>query len=145
VPEGGERDGRSCENLEHLTFPDDTFDLFVTQDVMEHVMNPPAAFAEIERVLKPGGAHLFTVPYWPNRPTKVRARQGADGIDFLEEPQYHGNPVDPRGSLVATDWGRELPDAIFAACGLETTIHDEDDLALGLRGSFKEVFITRKP
>jgi hypothetical protein len=29
--------GSRCENLEALTFPDDSFDLFVTQDVLEHV------------------------------------------------------------------------------------------------------------
>jgi len=145
VPEGAQHGGKTCQNLEHLTFPDASFDLFITQDVMEHVMNPPAAFAEIARVLKPGGAHMFTVPYWPNRTTKVRARPGADGIDYLDEPQYHRNPVDPSGSLVATDWGRELPQAIFDASGLRTEIHDLNDPALGLRGTFKEVFVTTKP
>lgn len=44
-----------CENLENLTFKDESFDLFISQDVMEHVFNPEAAFKEIARVLKPGG------------------------------------------------------------------------------------------
>jgi SAM-dependent methyltransferase len=144
VPEGAESNGRTCQNLERLTFPDERFDLFLTQDVMEHVMNPAAAFAEIARVLKPGGAHVFTVPYWPSRSTKVRARQGADGIEYLHEAQYHGNPVDPHGSLVATEWGKELPDVILDATGLRTDIHDEDNPTLGLRGTFKDVFLTIK-
>jgi SAM-dependent methyltransferase len=145
VPEGAESNGRTCQNLERLTFPNESFDLFLTQDVMEHVLNPADAFAEIARVIKPGGAHIFTVPYWPTRTTKIRAQQGADGIEYLEEAQYHGNPVDPHGSLVATEWGKELRDVIREASGLHTDIHDGDDPALGLRGTFREVFITIKP
>lgn len=62
------------ENLEQLTFLDDTFDLFVTQDVIEHVYNPEAAFQQIVRVLKPGGAHIFTVPLVnKSRATRRRA------------------------------------------------------------------------
>ena len=44
-----------------MTFQNESFDLFITQDVFEHVMEPNKAFKEIERVLKPGGAHVFTV------------------------------------------------------------------------------------
>ena len=44
-----------------MTFENESFDLFITQDVFEHVMTPNKAFKEIERVLKPGGAHVFTV------------------------------------------------------------------------------------
>ena len=29
---------------------------------MEHIFNPQSAFREIARTLKPGGAHIFTVP-----------------------------------------------------------------------------------
>jgi Methyltransferase domain len=47
VAPGQEREGRRCENLEQLTFPDNTFDLFITQDVMEHVFSPRNAFSEI--------------------------------------------------------------------------------------------------
>ncbi|MGQ0519368.1 class I SAM-dependent methyltransferase, partial [Bacillus sp. D-CC] len=49
-----------CENLEDMTFQNESFDLFITQDVFEHVMEPKKAFKEIERVLKPGGALLYT-------------------------------------------------------------------------------------
>jgi SAM-dependent methyltransferase len=51
-----------CENLEALTFDDDSIDLHVTQDVLEHVFDPSRVFSEIARTLKPGGAHVFTVP-----------------------------------------------------------------------------------
>lgn len=51
-----------CEDLEALTFDDDSIDLHVTQDVLEHVFDPSRMFSEIARTLEPGGAHVFTVP-----------------------------------------------------------------------------------
>ncbi|RNJ62775.1 MAG: methyltransferase domain-containing protein [Porphyrobacter sp. IPPAS B-1204] len=33
-------DGVRCENLEAMSFPDATFDIFITQDVFEHVFHP---------------------------------------------------------------------------------------------------------
>src|ERR1019366_2746057 len=65
VPPGGLKDGIRCENLEEQTFADASFDLVVTSDVFEHVLDPARAFSEIARTLRPGGAHVFTVPwYW---------------------------------------------------------------------------------
>ena len=36
VPRGASRDGVRCEDLEQQTFDDESFDLIITQDVMEH-------------------------------------------------------------------------------------------------------------
>lgn len=41
-----------------LPLPNDTFDAVLSTNVFEHVMEPEAAFAEICRVLKPGGRFL---------------------------------------------------------------------------------------
>ncbi len=54
--------GVRCEDLEALTFPDDSIDLHITQDVFEHLLDPAAAFREIARTLRPGGGHVFTTP-----------------------------------------------------------------------------------
>lgn len=51
--------GYRCENLKQLTFVDETIDLHITQDVLEHVLRLGRAFAEIARTLKPGGAHIL--------------------------------------------------------------------------------------
>ena len=51
--------GVCCENLEHMSFGDESFDLHLTQDVFEHLFDPAAAFREIARTLRPGGAHLY--------------------------------------------------------------------------------------
>jgi SAM-dependent methyltransferase len=145
VPRGEVRDGQRSEDLESLTFPDESFDLVITQDVFEHILRPAAAFAEIARTLKPGGAHVYTVPYYRGKKTVVRAWANADGrIEHLLEPDYHGNPIDPMGSLVITEWGDEICDFIFRTSGLTTTIFNFYDPQFGLEGEFLDVFISRK-
>jgi Methylase involved in ubiquinone/menaquinone biosynthesis len=50
-------------NIEKLPFPDRTFDIVISQWVIEHLKNPERVFAECYRVLKPGGYFLFVTPY----------------------------------------------------------------------------------
>jgi len=147
VPRGEARDGFRSESLEEQSFDDEAFDLVITQDVMEHVLRPAPAFSEIARTLKPGGAHVFTVPWYYWRPTSVRARLGPDGrIEHLLEPDYHGNPLDPSGgSLVVTDWGRELLDFIHTSSKMKTEVFRLDDAKKGITGAFIDVFVSRKP
>lgn len=142
----GERYGEfTCEDLSRLTFPDESFDLLLTQDVFEHVINPEPAFAEIARVLKPGGAHVFTMPWYPElQKTVIRAKEVDNEIVHMEEPVYHGNPISDSGSLVTRDWGLDFPEIIFRTSGLMTTIQLIRDKSLGIDGKFLEVFICRK-
>jgi 2-polyprenyl-3-methyl-5-hydroxy-6-metoxy-1,4-benzoquinol methylase/GT2 family glycosyltransferase len=84
------------QNLEELTFADNTFDIVITSDVMEHVRLDDKAHQEIKRVLKPGGAYLFTVPHFrQTRETLVRVAV-VDPADptkdqFLMQKEYHGD------------------------------------------------------
>lgn len=138
-------DGFRNENLEKITFPDNSFDLTITQDVMEHVLNPDRAFAEIARTLKPGGAHLFTLPLYARAETKVRAVETAQGVEYLDEKEFHGNPVDAAGSLVVREWGLDLADFIYRSSGMSTVTYRSVDRKQGIDGEFLEVFVSRKP
>lgn len=114
VDSGDRHEGVRCENLEDLTFEDETFDLVISSDIFEHVRRPSSAFQELWRVLAPGGMHIFTVPFsWPVR-ARTRARVDTSGAKdrHLVEPRYHGSPVDPDGSLVYTDFGQDLVSAL---------------------------------
>ena len=103
-----------------MTFGDNSFDLIITQDVMEHVMKPEPAFAEIARTLKPGGAHVFTVPLYKGKKTLVRAYEENGTIHYPEEKDYHGNPIDrEKGALVTREWGDDLLDFIESSSGLK--------------------------
>jgi ubiquinone/menaquinone biosynthesis C-methylase UbiE len=145
VAAGSLRDGVRCEDLERQTFADESLDLVVTQDVMEHVIDPQAAFREIARTLRPGGAHVFTTPIHPDLATSVvRARRVGGEIEHLEPPAYHGNPIDPRGALVTIDYGRDLPALVERASGLRVEVLTFDDAGAGLLGRFLDVVIARK-
>jgi SAM-dependent methyltransferase len=47
-----------------LPFPDATFDVVITSEVLEHIQDDVSALAEMVRVLKPGGRFAATVPAW---------------------------------------------------------------------------------
>lgn len=114
VPRGALREGVRCEDLQALTFPDDQFDLVITSDIFEHVRRPYEAFAEIDRVLRPGGRHVFTIPMrWPLPDRSVTRVDTASEQDVHTLPPVrHGSPTDPEGSLVYTDFGTDLVDRL---------------------------------
>jgi SAM-dependent methyltransferase len=137
--------GVRVENLECLTFPDESFDIVISQDVLEHLMRPQLVFAEIARVLRPGGAHLFTVPCDRSRTTLVRAIPDENGsIQHLLPPDYHGDPVAAGGSLVVTEWGDDLLAFIEDKSKMPTTVYRLCNRRLGLDGEFLEVFVSWK-
>ena len=135
--------GVRCEDVERLTFADETFDLVISQDVLEHVSDPDAAFGEIYRVLRPGGRHLFTVPYDPALPiSRTRARRAPDGtIEHLLAPQFHGDPIRPQGALVFTDHGADLPERLRRA-GFEARLFERR--RPDLPGGYTVVFETTR-
>jgi len=139
-------EGVRSENLEALSFADESIDLHITQDVLEHLLCPERAFSEIARTLKPGGAHVFTVPLVnKDRPSRRRAVRTQNGeVEFLAPPEYHSNPVSPRGSLVTYDWGYDICREIFNASGLFTHRIVIDDVARGIKGEFLDVLVSVK-
>lgn len=144
VERGSTAAGYRCEDLSAQTFADATFDLVITQDVFEHVLEPARAFAEVARTLKPGGAHVFTLPWYYWKPTLVRAHREGGLTVHDQEPQYHGNPIDRRGSLVVTEWGSDLLPYIERCCGMQTTVEHLFDPGQAIDGEFRDVFVSRK-
>jgi len=49
-------------NAERLMFKDDTFDVALMIEVLEHIPHPEKAIKEVYRVLKPGGKLIITAP-----------------------------------------------------------------------------------
>ncbi|MBV9992160.1 MAG: class I SAM-dependent methyltransferase [Alphaproteobacteria bacterium] len=110
-----DKSGARNEDITRLTFADGSFDLVITSDVLEHVYDYRGAFAEILRVLKPGGVHIFSIPTdWP-LPDKSEPRVAVeDGVErHLKEPRYHTSG-DGTPCIVYTDFGADLVDTIDA-------------------------------
>ncbi|GAK49655.1 hypothetical protein U14_00878 [Candidatus Moduliflexus flocculans] len=49
-------------DAEHLQFQDQTFELLLCSEVLEHLIAPELALAEFRRVLKPNGCVILTTP-----------------------------------------------------------------------------------
>lgn len=109
VPAGETRDGVLCQDLEKLAFPDSRFDLVLSEDVFEHLGDYRAGFREVHRVLKPGGYHVLSVPFYFDRRTRD-LWDPVDGRRVLREPiEFHGDPI--RGQIPCfTHFGYDLLD-----------------------------------
>jgi SAM-dependent methyltransferase len=82
-------------DLMALPFDDDTFDLVVHSDTLEHVPDPVRGLAESRRVLRPGGYSCYTVPIVVARKTVERGDRA---------PSYHGASSGPE-HRVYTEYG----------------------------------------
>ncbi len=85
-------------DMQALPHADGAFDLVVHSDTLEHVPDPVRGLAECRRVLREGGACVYTVPMIVGRLTRSRA-----GLP----PSYHGTPADGAGYLVHTEFGAD--------------------------------------
>jgi SAM-dependent methyltransferase len=111
------------EDVERLSFPTASFDLVISNDVLEHVVNPRMALEEACRVLKPRAEMLMTVPFHLNVEKSERRAELVNGeLMHILPPAYHGNPVSDDGSLVFTDFGwdflQDIRDAGFSSAKL---------------------------
>ena len=125
------------QNLEALTFKDETFDVVITSDVMEHVRLDERAHSEIRRVLKPGGFYVFTVPHFRHiRETLTRVAvvdpSNPEMDQFLMKKEYHGDANSEDGrALSYRVYGSEL-DEFLEKLGfnVEYSRHDFPELGI---------------
>jgi hypothetical protein len=147
VPWGSVSDqGVRSENLEQLTFDANSFDLFITQDVLEHVFDPARVIAEVMRVLRPGGAHVFTAPKHRGLDKTVQRARLVDNGDVVHllEPVFHGNPVGDGTSLVTFDYGYDFEQLLSQWAGSSVSTVQTLDERRGLVAEFNEVFVIVK-
>ena len=134
------------EDVQDLHFADASFDVVISSETFEHVRRPWHGFAEIYRVLKPGGLHCFTIPYRAERLTTARVdTSGAEDVHLLPKA-YHKDPYCAEGCLVYTDFGRDLPE-LLQQIGFHTTEHGVWDEWSDIRDDLKpvRVFLSEKP
>jgi SAM-dependent methyltransferase len=108
------------QDVQRLTFPDVSFDVVISSETMEHVRRPWSGFAEIHRVLKPGGVHCFTIPYRKDCPTRSRVDSSRAEDVYILPKVYHQDPYRAADSLVFTEFGSDLVE-LLRPLGFETT------------------------
>lgn len=134
------------QNLEQLTFANNSFDIVITSDVMEHVRLDDRAHREIQRVLKPGGIYLFTVPHLRDRRETIVRVAVTDPTDpskdlFLMEKEFHGDANAEDGQVLSyRAYGTEL-DEQLVQLGFEVDYSRQDIPANGIMNT--ELFYCR--
>lgn len=145
LPSGTVRDGVLHADIQNAHFADDSFDYILSSDVMEHVPDVGKALRETYRVLKPGGAHIFTAPFYRHRFSTERRAEMGDGGDIrhLMKPWYHLDPVRPEGVLCFNVFGMELLVQMEEA-GFEPALLNVHSTRRGILGDVGFVFVARK-
>ena len=116
VDPGGWQGDVQCQDVQKLTYQSNSFDMCTSLDVFEHVADDRAGFAELERVLRPGGMLFLTVPLSGNEQTVERVRVSGDELEHILPPEYHGDHL--RGAsqvLCWRDYGNDILDRLRLA------------------------------
>jgi len=108
--------GVQCQDVQRLTFAQGSFDVCTSTEVFEHVADDGLGFAELRRVLRPGGRLVFSVPVSGAAATVERARLLPGGaIEHILPPEYHGDRIRGRGRVLAfRTYGLDVLDRVAA-------------------------------
>ena len=140
-------DGVMHQDLMRLSFDTGMFDLVLSGEVFEHVPDPYRAHGEVLRVLKPGGRHIFTVPFHQTGyHDEVRASADDSGETIHhKDPIYHYDPVKGEESaLVYTIFGLEML-CRLKEIGFETRMYHLYKPRYGILGPNAVVFEAIRP
>ena len=91
-------------------------------------------------IYAPYGAYLPGGSLWHSQANRRRARVVNGTIEHLAAPSYHGNPMDPNGSLAFFDYGWELLDWVREAGFRDVSVICYWSAALGHLGAGLEIF-----
>src|SRR3954469_4778967 len=101
-------------NLEAIPFDDGAFDLVLSSQVIEHVLDAPAAAGELARVLRPGGRLVISTDNADNRLTRVLNAPRNAVVGLLGLRGRRGRIESP-----ATPYTRSSFGALLEHAGLE--------------------------
>lgn len=122
-----------------MHFSNASFDLVLCNELFEHVQHLDRAFAEIARVLRPGGRLLATCPLAFGQPesiVKAVADPHTGEPQLLGEADFHGDPIRPQhGSLVYRIPGWELLSQLQQAGFSQARMHHIASWKHGVLGS----------
>jgi SAM-dependent methyltransferase len=107
-------------NVESLPFEDASFDLVLSTQVLEHVLDPPAAVRELARVLEPGGTLLLSADHSGNTVTRALFAPRLAVVGLLGMRNRRAPVVWPEGRFALEEIERLLAEAGLRIEQLET-------------------------
>jgi SAM-dependent methyltransferase len=107
-------------NLESLPFDDGAFDLVLSSQVIEHVLDAPAAAAELARVLRPGGRLVISTDNADNRVTRALNAPRNAVVGLLGLRGRRGQIESPATPYTRTSFHALLDEAGLAVEQVET-------------------------
>jgi len=142
LPLGASLGEAQNQDLTDLTYHDAIFDLAISEHVLEHVNDPHKAFAELYRILKPGGALIFSIPFEGGESSQTRITP--DGI-AVSPKKFHKNPLSSKGSLVFSDFSKnDLVSKYLTPAGFAAEILTANSPESSIRNSLV-IYAVRPP
>ena len=133
-------------DIQKTHFPDNHIDLIVHTDVFEHVPDAPQGEAETVRILKPGGAVVFTAPFdFTADQDDVYAEISDGNLKMFKDPIYHDDPISADGKcLVFRIFSYPETRDRFDKLGCDYYCNYVHSTYLGILGNNAFCFIARK-
>jgi SAM-dependent methyltransferase len=145
ISSGQSVDGVLHVDMQKTHFADESLDYVLSSDVVEHIPHYLDAMRETYRILRFGGAHVFTAPFYHHRFTIERRSQLKDdgSIEHHLKPWFHGDPLRPEGVLCFNVFAPELL-VELEAIGFEAELLRVHDPLKGILGFNGIVIVARK-
>jgi 2-polyprenyl-3-methyl-5-hydroxy-6-metoxy-1,4-benzoquinol methylase len=130
------REGVTAElvqaNLEKLPFPDASFDRVLCVQVIEHLLDPAAGFAELARVLKPGGILVLSTDNSNGQLSRVLNAPRTAFVHAFSLTDRHAVVTFPHRAFTSDEVAGEIADSGLALDHLETFRFHLDGVNLAL-------------
>lgn len=127
-------------DIQHIPFPDDSFDVIFCNHILEHVEDDRQAMREMFRTMRPGGWGIMLSPVNPQRETTY---EDASITDPAERERHFGQKDHMRD--YGLDYGRRLAETGFEVDEIDYVRYLDPNAArlYGLRS--ETVYRVRKP
>lgn len=121
-------DGRAefrAGNIDRLPYDDESLDLIVASEIIEHMPDPEQVVGEIARVLRPGGKVVVTMPVGSHTPAHMHSLSSGEELrDLCERAGLRVRRLEPRWHFGFGDDRRHVF-ALAEASSLRSRSHVE--------------------